>query len=625
VRPVETRNSAGRSAYSSQLGKVQIMVRTATKSVAAFVLSVVFVLVTLWVVPADTARAAESLPPGPVHEVPDLPSRTIKMAPTASWNEGRVVEMWRAILSESVKPGKDLATVPKPITPAAALAPARSVPLVQAFMGGFAIGSAGLQMYGAVTGTDPLDSLCGSGFEGVGSILYFGFMPECVQPVFTPNVDTTAISQVSFNGKTLTLKGTWTSSGTTFWCYGAATGGVWPGSGHSYVAYYTAGGSQTGSLGSGSQLNSQCGGTAMYSRIQSGTAARMDIRNTTTGQIVAQWTETAADPLRTPRCSIDWEDGTTTTGAGAPYRETEGFAPDPTRTGCKTAWDAKPGAGPSLLPDRIRLDSQDDAGAITEIADHEVPDMSPDQRRALEPQISRGLVLEKVADGVTKSCMTWDAVCVDWWTATQSGTQESTESGTYRCSFNNAAVSLAECGVYRHTFDTQTQSPTITDPQTGEPAPWGAALPGWSTISPTVTGGGACGASFSLNPVDWVVNPLKCVFVPSSVAVQATTMGIGTAWSGTWPSQAMQAGTAAITAVQAADLSGCQGPHIHWEISWPADIVWDAYPLNACGPPFDVLALTARVVGALLVMGYTAWGITRRVGAIFNAPGVGPA
>lgn len=602
------------------------------------VLAALAVVVLVVLTPGAAATAAE--PVVPVTPIPDLPSNTIRMTPTStgSWTAS---DWWRAVIWKAAQPGTEVATLPttgtkvatvaKPITPAATFARgAAGGPLVGAFLGGFAIGQGGLQLYGAVTGDDPLDEVCGTGWEGVSSFLYIGMMPDCQGVIEQANSDISTTATLTYQGVSFSIRNVHSyPRQDVSWSYCTTLAGSTPTpSGYVLVARKPDGGWENAPMSNTTNPSfAPClnAGNGVWSFLSMpsvvGHPPHLAWRQQSTGQIVAEQQTSSADPVRTPRCHIDWEDGTTTVGTGVPYRETEGFPLSTVGTGCKSAWDAKPGAGPDLLPSQIGVESEQ-GGAITEIATQEVPDMAPEQRRALEavPGNGRGLVLEKTVDGSVKSCNTWEVDCAQWWTQTSEGTST---TSPYRCTFGGNLVSLTECGPYRRTFDAPTTSPTITDPSTGQEVPWSGPATNPGTIADGVTGGGACGAAWSWNPVDWVLNPIKCAFIPSTAKVTATQTAIATAWAPTVFGQ-LPIIVGDVFEAPTGDES-CQGPHIYMDFAqyWDGWPVVDWYPLNACEEPVSHVATLARTIGAAILIYLTALGIVRRISATVQAPGLG--
>lgn len=526
---------------------------------------------------AAPASAAE--PVVPVQPIPDLPSNTLRMTPTGTggWS---AIDVWKAQLwYASTATSKDLVTIPttgtkvavspKPITaPAQFVRGAAGGPLVGAFMGGFAIGTAGLELYGAVTGSDPLESICGSAFEGVGHVIYMGMMPDCAVGLDDPNVDVPSgtYTGACYQGWCVQLLGssrTTNSAQTPTFCYSVTSGTRPAGTNVGYPFKSNPSAFQS-ALPSSFDQSGCSPNRFLYQSTFTGVNESawapgvLAIYTTTNGQatVVSNIpTANQSDPERKPSCTIQWEDGSTTTGAGTPYKESAGLPLSAAGLGCKNAWDAKPGAGIDLLPSQIGVESEQ-GGSKTEIATQQVPDMSPEQRKALDAGQGngRGLVLERVVDGSVKSCNTWEVDCAQWWTSTNGGTTP----GDYRCTFGGNAVSLVECGPYRNTFDAQTSTPTITDPATGQPVPWSGTAVNPGTVAPGVTGGGACGAAWSWNPVDWVLNPIKCASIPSLESVTGARTRIETAWRNSTPGQ-LQATVAGIAPAFNVPDGGCGG------------------------------------------------------------------
>jgi hypothetical protein len=95
-----------------------------------------------------------------------------------------------------------------------------------------------------------------------------------------------------------------------------------------------------------------------------------------------------------------------------------------------------------------------------------------------------------------------------------------------------------------------------------EPAP--EPTTGTGTGTGTGPAEGNCNLSdFSLNPVSWVVVPLKCLFIPRDSSVQAAGQAVGTAWSGTAPAVATAAVgdvVSPVAALKDAPAQSCEGP-----------------------------------------------------------------
>jgi hypothetical protein len=560
------------------------------------------------------------LPP-PVADVPDIPSRVSGTMPTNSPLANKTLWALRsAAMMNLAGAGAEVATTaPKIITPAATLSRgAAGGPLVGAFLGGFAIGQGGLLLYGAVTGDDPLDEVCGTGFlEDVAGILYLGMMPDCKALIPVPNEDQPAgFAPLTYGGYTISF-GHNLSNGTSCW----DTEGTFTG--------------YSMEIGGGGVWNSVPGynGWSGCAPVDTWYGYQGIIRIIPTQgaePLVMQALD--SNPSRTPRCTVSG-DGGSVTRSGTPYTETEGLPLSSQGLGCAQAYEdfvSEPGRGPGFLPDRIQVESEADGGAITEIADQTVPEYTPDQEKALNPITSRGLVLEKIVGTLVRSCMTWDADCANWWATTNNGTQPSTGTTTYRCTFGGQQIALVECGIYRQTFDTPTSTPTVTDPDTGLQTPWlpgqqPSTNPGTGTgtfpstgANPTpgvstATGGGGCTAGWSWNPGDWVLNPIRCAFIPSEASVTAAQATMASKWTTT--SVGSLATAVAGWSFVAPASSGCDG--IAVPLSVLGNGIEDFHILNACaGEPLEPLALLSTMVIGIGCVLTAIRAVTGNIGGI---------
>ncbi|MFC5432662.1 hypothetical protein [Microbacterium suwonense] len=540
---------------------------------------------------------------------------------------------------------------PKPITPPAKFVKppidggAVGVALTS-FMAGWGIGQGGIALYAAAHDDTYEDVMCRQPgwWRGVNDFITFGLSAtDCTGTVVEPNADAhTGFTPIRVGDFERIYLGTHvdTGSGTTYACWlatGAAPQTLTPLGlrpvvmGEDGVWVYSTGFGVP--VDGGPYAGRYCGrpdsSIAREQLWSTGAVPPVRVIRIDTGEVVAEALPLSGDPVRTPRCEITWEDGTTTTGTGTDYQESVGLPLSAAGLGCEQAYVSKPGAGPDLLPSKIDVESEDtESGAITEISSQEVPSFGPDQRKGLTPGNGAGLVLEKVVNKVTDSCNSWTPDCSGWWEQTGHGTQGETDTGTYRCTYGGAVVDLGECSPYRGTFETKTSTPTITDPATGTEVDWSSSP--MNSTDPTVgpTPGEVCMSEWgsAANPIEWVLQPVKCAmvwaFVPrTDVMVEAQT-AIAEAWEPTIVGQLPGVVAAAVSVPNGG--SGCLGPHVVIPIHLgDLDTGYDGYPLSACDAPFDVLATWARVIGSAVLIWLTGLGIIRRSSAIVNAPGLG--
>ncbi|WP_449280969.1 hypothetical protein [Leucobacter sp.] len=342
---------------------------------------------------------------------------------------------------------------------------------------------------------------------------------------------------------------------------------------------------------------------------------------------------TEKDLDRVTNCEVKWSDGSTTGGAGTPYREVTGMPVSSKGLGCETGSKEKLDDGE--VPEEVKVTTTGSDGKSEEVHKENVPKTTPEEREVLRETSREGLVLKRG----TKSCMTWEADCAGWWDATNSGT-----TGTeYKCTFGGKPTALKECGVYRYTFDKPTNKPTITvqegtelgggnTPITTREIEWITADEDMNSTNPgdSINPGAQCMSQWSStgDPISWVLHPVKCAlvwaFVPRKAEVDKAGKQIVKAWKPTMPGQIVAATTDALT--PPAGLSGCMGPHVYIPMNiGETDLTVDWYPLAACEPPMSNVAATARVIGAAVLIFLTLLGIIRRASASVNAPGVGTA
>lgn len=620
------------------------MLRSAAVAAVAFFAAVSVLL--------GAGPSVAAVVPPPVADVTEVPSQLVRAINSIRIGEGvggspalRASSVMKAKLAHQ----KRLAATPKPPTapkaaplpkvitgpaaPVRGLGPNPAGIAVAGFMGGWALGQGGLTLYSAATDQSYEELICATPdwYQAANSFLMFGVTPDCAALIPEPNPDV-----VAGYGPACTSDGLWcahllhtsTFEGAGYLsCYSASSAS--PPSG--WNAYYqNAAGLQRSMswVPSGAAL---CGADLFHNGIASGNNAIAPGYFWLVGpaaQVIHPET-LPANPERETSCRISWEDGTETTATGATYTEDTGLPFSASGLGCEQAFVSKPGAGPALMPDRITVETQDGTGEQIVIMDSEVPDYTPDQRKSLNWDPSKGgLQLHKVVNGVTDSCMTWAADCAQWWPDTSQGTQPVVGVDEYRCTFGGEAIDLAECGVYRTTFDTQTDTPTITDPETGEQVEWETTTNPANSTNPGTgpTPGEACmeGWASAPNPIEWVLHPVKCAlvwaFVPRTDVVTTQTASLGTKWDSKGPAALGRAlgGMAFVP-----PGNGCEG------LAVPLGDVYghgvqNFRVLEACpGDPLQPLAaLSTVVIGIASVLG-VIWSVTRSFGGIVGFTGLG--
>ncbi|GAA1698910.1 hypothetical protein GCM10009808_15520 [Microbacterium sediminicola] len=624
--------------------------------------ALVAVFAAAFVVTSPNGALAVESTPAPVVPFPAVPSQ---LTSALSGSDVGAIDYANALVA--VGAGAALTTIgsggstagalaaqgAKPITAAAQLARGggAAASVLIAAQVGWAIGQGGLVLYSAATQTDYADLICRTPdwYQSANSFIMLGIAPDCTAPVLDVNVDQLATTYATIPGYgEFHFVGTRSNQYST-WAFYCGPQTQLDSSLRYRLIWDEAGVDKTFPTwaDSSSQIainEDMCGyHGAMYiyqdqlpsDRVLMGLEIVLYPIQAGVDPVATAELETVTeDPLRTPTCSIDWDDGSTTTGVGTAYAESVGVDLTAADMGCTTAWDAKPGAGITTMPTRIGVTSDDGSGNVIELTSQDVPTYSPDQKVGLTADPGVGLVLEKApSGGEFESCNRWIADCVDWWAATSQGTLSTTQAlDTYRCTFGGVKVDLSECGIYAYTFDTrtavgtQTQTATITDPATGQQVQW-QNEPGLNSVSPAagIDPAGECLASWSdaMNPIEWVLQPVKCAlvwaFVPRTQVVTQAQTAVATAWSGTMVGKL---GDTVAGWSFTAPASGCGGLNVGISAVWPmAD---DFTILNACpGEPLAPIAsLSSITLGIFAVLG-AAFSVTRSVGSVVGFTGLG--
>lgn len=592
-------------------------------------------------VPASPALAVEALPPA-IADVPILPGAAQKSWHSAAGGIGNsVLDHLGAMYVYARAKGVPVEAVRQtPITAAAPVARAVSpgagaAGVLTGAQVGWALGQGGLAMWYAATDAVGLTqdgyegAICNAPdwYQGANSLIMLGVSPSCPVPAISPNQDVpafTMLGSVPVMGSYLRPE----APTRRVLCMGGSQPSGWLG----FSAVYADGTSEGMGSSNHSSWMSKCppgltsaNGFALIdvSVVRGGyTVKALGLNN----QVVASSVTSQPDPFRSLSCRIAWSDGTVTYGFGTKYTEGHGVPLSTTGTGCSAAFDAKPGAGTQVMPEKISVDSElEDGGAKTTISDQQVPAFSATEKQSLAPGPVQGLRLLKVVDGVTDSCMTWAADCAGWWPATSQGTSAQTSTGTYRCTFAGGDVELSQCAIYQTTFDSGTLKPQLTDPETGQKldAP---LRPSLNTTDPgtEVTPGGQCMAEWAsvANPIEWVLQPVKCAlvwaFVPRQSVVDDTLGGVKEKAD----SSAIGALGSGLTVITSAivGVSGCGGLPFHLSM-FGVDQTWTLFdPCAAPWPP--IAAVTRGILGFLVAFG-AFLAILRYAASLFGFTGFG--
>lgn len=254
------------------------------------------------------------------------------------------------------------------------------------------------------------------------------------------------------------------------------------------------------------------------------------------------------------------------------------------------------------------------------------------------PQCTTGtcqLILKKVVDGQEINCFDQPDACADWRNESTTGT------GVYRCYYAGGLMELSECNVYGSTFQTtQVQQGTgYSDPTTGEPQRKTTTENGTTTTTNVKTNPGiglspeAGGASDTssdacwpsgwsvFNPLEWVLQPMKCAlkwaFVPKTATLTSTLTEVIGQDTGVGQYRTMIANWSGLATEGMS--SGCQGPHLVLSYYGTG---YDGYPLNACSEPMSTAAFWSRTMITVTMWMLVLTSVTRNFAMIWGYTGV---
>lgn len=397
---------------------------------------------------------------------------------------------------------------------------------------------------------------------------------------------------------------------------------------------------------SGASGSTVCGGTiapnTTYPYVQLGAAQSEPLAFRMFDNSIGSFSEPSQpqvadpDPVRQARCTItianngDPNDPVDFSGAPLNYQETDPFMPTPV---C-----------PLVDGSTVLSIAYESAVTGEPWLEYFREDMLPETRQLLDTQpecMDGSCLLELDRTGPnqdTVNCFDNPASCRGWYE------DAAQNPDLYNCTFGGVATSIAECYIYRDSFDpgSRASGNWLTDPVTGQPA---QAPPGTqrgtdiNTGTGTGTGMGApaqdpaqdrqCFPSgwSALNPVEWVLRPVQCAlewaFVPRTESVIAAGTRVTTAAEGTSITQARQVIQSIPTWFPSLD-SDCRGPAVTF--GPPLDdlgIAGTFYPLDACEAPMSTFATVARIALTVTIGFFVALAIVRYLAATIGFVGAG--
>lgn len=316
-------------------------------------------------------------------------------------------------------------------------------------------------------------------------------------------------------------------------------------------------------------------------------------------------TNVTADPDRFFKCTLEMISGLTVSALSDTFTEGSG--------------EVAPYNCPAI-PEGETLESMtitEEGGGETHVLANQNTTPEYQTSQSLYPECSTGTcMLDLVNNSSAQSCFAAPAVCADWFS-------DPAKSDNFTCKFGTHVVALSECNAYAPTFKPDAAQTGI---QYGDPST-GTSLPGsgQTSLGGDVTDPETNRVCFpqgwaALNPVEWVLQPVKCAlewaFVPRASVVQTTLNQMTASWSSVMPGQLA---TTVGAWVIVPPGSGCGGITVDvWFLGNPFQI------MQACpGDILEPVATWARIFGNLTFTVYGVIAVTRHVGRIFGYGGLG--
>lgn len=214
----------------------------------------------------------------------------------------------------------------------------------------------------------------------------------------------------------------------------------------------------------------------------------------------------------------------------------------------------------------------------------------------------------------------------------------------YRCSFGPYSIELNYCSVYRApgvgvlpnaSDDTDEEGRPIPLPPTApvpDPLPNRVQAPDGA---PAELPGAASNAQRQcfpegwgvLNPFEWVVKPLRCVFEPTEGKPQQAGARLQSAITLSSLGVVILLVGGGAELVREFEPSGCQGPYIRIPMSGLGivdDWAVEGYPLSACEGPAADIAQASRYLGSAMMLWFAGRRSLRNLASIIDYSGRGP-
>lgn len=238
------------------------------------------------------------------------------------------------------------------------------------------------------------------------------------------------------------------------------------------------------------------------------------------------------------------------------------------------------------------------------------------------PQCGDGacqLTLFKRSGAELLNCFATKGVCENWF-------RDPAKVDSYVCKYglsgtgSDATQPLSECNVYSPMFDPLPNAKGIKtgDPATGDSPEQPVSDPAVVPVPGPGGGGDSCfprGWS-AFNPVEWVLEPLQCAFIPSPEAVNGFVGTVTTAYNGTAIGEWFSA-IAGVGNVVVPD-GGCEGVQLRIPTLVGDGPGQTVSLFRTCDEPWHTVALVVKSMLIVMICWGAAVGVFRNIAAGFG-------